>query len=155
MEVISRNLICRPLLARGTKAEGLGLVRFLTVSGHAFSYKAMLLSILRAQIGTRSPSPDPGLWICCITKNPSIFKSVFKVQKTKKAASKASKTQQKSIPKFIKNDFWQKSIVARPSLRKPRFGSPKRRNFGSELVKKQPGHKPEQNEISSILKSKS
>ena len=28
--------IRRPLLARGTKAVGMGLIRFLTISGHAF-----------------------------------------------------------------------------------------------------------------------
>ena len=34
-------LIRRPLLAKGTKAAGLDLVRLLTISGHAFSHQAI------------------------------------------------------------------------------------------------------------------
>ena len=55
--------IHRPLLARGTKAGGMGLIRFLTINGHASRCKAMLLSVLKAQIGGRSPSADPKLEI--------------------------------------------------------------------------------------------
>ena len=32
----NKSKIRRPLLARGTKAAGLGLIAFLTISGHAF-----------------------------------------------------------------------------------------------------------------------
>ena len=40
-----------PLLAKGTKATGLGLISFLIISGRALIYKAMLLSVFRVQIG--------------------------------------------------------------------------------------------------------
>ena len=43
--------IRRPLLARGTKAAGFGLICLLIISGHAFSYQAMLLIVSKAQIG--------------------------------------------------------------------------------------------------------
>ena len=49
---------------------------------------------------------------------------------------KASRKQHNSIPKSLKNDFHPKSIVAIPSTRKPRFGSPKRRNVESEIDEK-------------------
>ena len=55
--------IRRPLLARGTKAAGFGLICFLTIIGYAFSYKAVLLTVLRAQIGARSSPADLGLEI--------------------------------------------------------------------------------------------
>ena len=35
------GLIRRPLLARGIKAAGLGIIRILTISGHAFSCQAI------------------------------------------------------------------------------------------------------------------
>ena len=59
-EIISQTLnesiveIRRPLLAKDTKAAGLALIRFLTLSGHAFSYK-VLLSVFSVQIGRCSP----------------------------------------------------------------------------------------------------
>ena len=49
----------RALLARGTKAAGIGSARFLTMSGRAFSYKAMLLSVLKAQIEPKWPPRVP------------------------------------------------------------------------------------------------
>ena len=60
--IYSKN-IRRPLLARRTKAAGLGLVRFLKISGHAFSYKDMLLTVFRAQIDSRFHPADLGLEI--------------------------------------------------------------------------------------------
>ena len=71
--------IRRPMLVRGTKAACSGIVPLLTISGHAFSYQAMLLSVFRAQIGGRSASPDPLLEIHGTIKNPSDFKLVFKL----------------------------------------------------------------------------
>ena len=58
--VSSIRLALRP---RGTKAAGFALVCLLTIMCHAFSYQAMLLSVLKAQIGGRSVSPDPRLEI--------------------------------------------------------------------------------------------
>ena len=55
------------LLARGTKAAGVGVARFLTIGGHAS--EAMLLGLERAHVPCRSPPPDPGLRIRYITKN--------------------------------------------------------------------------------------
>ena len=151
MWFINDHLIRRPLLARGTKAAWLGIVRFSTIMGHAFSYKAMLLSVLRAQIGGGSALPDPELRIRYITKNPSIYKFVFKAQETRKAAPKASKNRHKSIPKFITNNFRGKSFFAKPSLRKPRFGSTKRRNFDSDIDNEMTWNQTQKNEISSFL----
>ena len=76
--------IRRPLLARGTKAAGMGLIRFLTIGGHAFQLSGYAFISLEAQIGRWSPAPDQGLRIRYITKNPSIFNSVFKAQEIKK-----------------------------------------------------------------------
>ena len=44
------GFIRRTLLAKGTKAAGFGLIRFLTIIGHAFNYQAMLLFVFRVQI---------------------------------------------------------------------------------------------------------
>ena len=96
--------IRRPLLARDTKAVGMGLVRFLTIIGHAFSYKAMLSSVLRAQIGGRFAPPDPELEIRFITKNPSHFKLVFKTQKPETRPPRTEQKRPTSNLTFIKND---------------------------------------------------
>ena len=54
----------------------MGLIRFLTISGHTFSYKAMLLSDLKVQIPRRSDPPDPELRIRHVIKNP-LFSNLF------------------------------------------------------------------------------
>ena len=38
--------ICRPLLVKGIKAVVFGIVRFLTISDHAFSYQAICCYLL-------------------------------------------------------------------------------------------------------------
>ena len=48
----------------------------------------------------------------------------------------ASNKRLKCIPKFTKNDFYEKSIVAIPSLRKQRIASSKRQKSESEIAKK-------------------
>ena len=48
------------------------------------------------------------------------------------------KTAKKSIPKFINNDFHQKSIFAILSMPKSRLGSPGHRNFQSKIDKTSP-----------------
>ena len=88
--------IRRPLLARGIKAAGLGIVRFLTINGHAFSYKAMLLTVFRTQIGSRLPAADPGLEIRFSIQNPSDFEIVFKTTKTRETDPKALQKRKKS-----------------------------------------------------------
>ena len=64
------------------------------------SCKALLLSVLSGQIGGRFPTPDPRLRIRYITKNSSIFKSVFKAQQIRKTAPKSSKKTTKNDPKI-------------------------------------------------------
>ena len=78
MPVTSRNNIRRPLLAKGTKAAGLGIVLFLTISGHAFEPLGYAFVFRGTKIPRRSPPPDPELRIHYITKNRFIFESVFK-----------------------------------------------------------------------------
>ena len=108
----------------------------------------------KAQIGAGSLPPDPLLRIRFITKNRFIFKSVFKAQKTRKVAPKASKKHKHRFPKS-ERDFHDKSIFAIPSMRKPRFGSLKRRNFNSEIDKQMTWKQARtKNEISSFLNSK-
>ena len=46
------------------------------------------------------------------------------------------KKQYKTISKFIENDFHRKYFFAIRSMRKPRSGNPKHRNFDSEIDKK-------------------
>ena len=54
----------------------------------------------------------------------------------------------------LKNDFREESIFAIPSLRKPRFGSPKRRNFDSEIDKNMTWKQaPNKNDILSFMNS--
>ena len=83
-----------------------------------------------------SAPPDPEYEIRFFIQDRFVFKLVFKAKRTRKTVPKALKKQQKSIPKFIKNDFHEKSFFAIRSMGKPRFGSPKRRNFDSEIDKK-------------------
>ena len=71
-----------------------------------------------------------------------------------KAAPQASEKQQNSIPKFIKRDFRGKSIFAIPSMRKPRFGSPKHRNFDSEFDKKMTAKQAPKKRIFMLLEHK-
>ena len=58
-----RRIICRPLLARGTKAAGLGLVRFLTIRGHAFQLSGYAFMSLES----------PNTQNICPTKYPTHF----------------------------------------------------------------------------------
>ena len=96
----------------------------------------MLLSVFTAHIRSRSAPPIPGLRIRYITKNPSIFKSVFEAQKTRKAAPKAPKKRQKSTPKYIKTISAKSRFLQYVPYESLDFGSPKRRNFDSEIDRK-------------------
>ena len=71
----------------------------------------MLLHLWKAQIGTRSPPPDPRLRIRYMIKNPFIYKPVFEAYKTRKTAPQAYKKPQDSIPKFVKKRFLRKVDV--------------------------------------------
>ena len=66
----------------------------------------------------------------------------------------AIKIQQTSIPNFINNNFREKSVCAIPSIRKPRFGSPKRRKIESEIIKKLAENKPKNKKISTYSEPK-
>ena len=90
---------------------GFGLGRFLTNSGRALQLAGCAVISLEGSNRDQIPSPDPRLRIPYIAKIPSIFMSVFKPQKTRKAAPKASKKRHKSIPEFIKNDFHEKRFL--------------------------------------------
>ena len=89
-----------------------------------------------------------------ITQKPFIFKFVFEAQKTPKTDPNATKKRQKTTPECIKHDFHEQSIFVMASLRKPRFWSPKRRNFDAELDKKMTQKQARnKNEMSSFLNS--
>ena len=126
-----------PLLVRGTKAAGLKCIDYLSINSHCFSsYQAMFLCLYRTQNTPRSAPPNcsPRIWFH--HKNPCVFEPFFKARKVRQIAPKASKKQHKSILKFIKNDFHEKSILAIHSMRKQRFVSPKRRKIESEIDKR-------------------
>ena len=105
----------------------------------------MLLAVFRAQIGTRSPSPDPELRIRYIAKNPPISKSVFKAQKTRqKRRPKASKKRPKSTPKFIKNDFHEKPILQDFPCENLDLEVPSIEHYIQKSIKRWPGNKLKQ-----------
>ena len=102
----------RTLLAKGIKAAGLGIVWFLTICCYAFRGPQSVVDSPRQIKVSRSVSTPK------IHLNLNLFS---RHEKTRKTAPKASRKQQKSIPKFIKNDFFEKWIVPIRSLRKPRI----------------------------------
>ena len=120
-----------PCFARGTKAAGLDLVAFLTSSSHCFSAIRPCFYVFRGPkypVDLRPQFKVSGS--VCIIKNPSIFKSVSKAQKTRKAAPKASKKQQNPTPKSIKrfpwkadfcNAFCAKTLICKSQSPKFRF----------------------------------
>ena len=127
----------------GVKAAGLDLIAFFTISSHCYSAIRVCFCVSRAQIPGRFPPPDTWLRIRYITKNPFVFKPVFKAKKIRKTVPKAVQKRQKSIPIFIKTDFHENSIFEILSIRKPRFGSPKHRDFDSEIDKKMSRKQPQ------------
>ena len=96
----------------------------------------LLLSAFRAQIGNRSPSPDPELETRFITTNPSDFELVFEGTKTRKAASKTSKKREMSTLKFIKNDLCEMLIFAIRPCENLEFGAPSVEIWIQESIKK-------------------
>ena len=90
-EEVCPNEICQPLLARGIKAAGFFIVRFLIIIGHAFNYQASAVMLLEGRNRWKIPLADPLLEIRFHTNNPLIFKPVFKAQETRKTAPMASK----------------------------------------------------------------
>ena len=63
----------------------------------------------------------------------SIFKPVSKAEKLRKAAPRASKRHRKSTLESLVNVFCGNMVFAIPSMRKPRFGSPKCPDFDQEI----------------------
>ena len=62
--LINNDLIRRPLLARGTKAAGLGLIRFLTIRGHAIQLSGYVVIVFEGPNTpwirpASSPTKDP------------------------------------------------------------------------------------------------
>ena len=148
--------IRRPLLARGTKAARFDTVPLWTIMGHACSYQAAiccyLLSGPKSVVDSPRQMPNSRF---VYHQNPCDFKLVFKAHKTRKTASQASRKESIPTPTFMKKHFCGKNICAIPSLRKPPFLESQAMRFRLRSRKKKPGNKPEQNEISSFLKSKS
>ena len=70
--------VSQPLLAKGTKAAGLGLVAFLTTSGHVFQSAGYAFMSLERPKTFRYAPPITELGIRCIIKNPFVVKPVFK-----------------------------------------------------------------------------
>ena len=105
--------IRRPLLAMGTKAECCGIIQFLTIGGHAFSYQALLLSVFRAQIPWDLPRQ---IWDSrfVFQQNLSEFKLVFKTEKPEQRLPRPPKKQQNSTLWFIINDLSETTIFAIP-----------------------------------------
>lgn len=77
-DVSFAGCIRRPMLARGNKAAGLDLIASLSICGNVNQLSGYSFLSLEARMPCRSPPPDPRLRIRYITKNPSIFKPVFK-----------------------------------------------------------------------------
>ena len=72
----------------------------------------LLLSVLEAEIGTRSPLPNRGLKICVHTRI-IFFETCFRNEKTR-TNPKASQQHQRNGPKIWKNDFCEKNKFAIP-----------------------------------------
>ena len=150
------HMIRRPLLARGTKAAWLGLVTFLTISGHdnqLSGYPFMSLegpNTLSITVAN-SRSQDP------LHHQKSIYFQVcFQGPKNQKSGSQNFQKTAKIDSGIHWNNSREKLICALLSLRKPRFGSAKRRNFDYKIDKKTTWKQARtKKSISSCLKSKS
>ena len=97
-------VIRRPLLARGNKAAGLGLIRFLTIIGHALNYQAICCYRFSGPTSLVDPPRRIHLSRRSVSapKNPSACRLVFKAQQIRKTAPKAPRKRRNSNPKFIK-----------------------------------------------------
>ena len=114
--------VAGPCSARGAKAARMGfLVSF--VSSDGLNRDSFTLP--------RSRPQDP-----FASQRSLYFLACLQSSKTRKLAPEAFQKQSKSFPKSMENDFRGKSIFAILSMRKTRFGSPKRRNFDAIIDKK-------------------
>ena len=98
-----------------------------------FSYQLSAYSCISLE-GPKTrilPPPDPE----CEIWDFIGFQACFRSLKSQKNVSRGIQEPIETILKVFENDFHEKSIVAIPSMRKPRFASPRRRNFDSEIDK--------------------
>ena len=119
---------------------------FSTISDRAFQLPGYAFIFKRAQIGTRSPPPDPRLRIRYMIKNPFIYKPVFEAYKTRKTAPQAYKKPQDSIPKFVKKRFLRKVDVCNTFHAKTTIWKSQTSafQFRNRYIKRWPDNRPEQ-----------
>ena len=93
--------IRRPLLVKGIKAAGFGLIRFLTITSYAFSYLASAVMLLEGANRRKIPWHINYSRFVALPKS-IIIKLVFKAQKTKKNNSQGLQTTTKIVPQVHK-----------------------------------------------------
>ena len=125
------ELSAGPCLPRAPRLRAWNSVSF-------YNQQSLLLSLLlclwKAQIPPRDAPPNhsPRIWFH--HKNPSVFK-FSRLRKSEKRLPRLPKTT-KSIPKFIKRDFREKSVFAIPSMRKLRLEVPNVQISSQESIKR-------------------
>ena len=132
MSVNRRRGKAWPENPRGTEAAGLDSIKFFEqLVVMLFSYQAMLICLQSVQIGRWSAPQFNFSGSFCITKTPSISKSVSKARKTIKAKVKACR----STSQFMKNDFHENAMLPYTPCENLDVQVQKRRHVNPEIDK--------------------
>ena len=137
LQVQALPVIRWPLLARATKAAGVGFIVFLSISSQCYSVIRLFFYVFRRpKYHHDLPHQITNSRILTTPKYAS-FSSLFsRLNKSQKLLPRLPKNDQKPFRNSLNTNSMTIRFFDIHSMRKPRFGSPKRRHFNSEIDKK-------------------